>query len=933
MRKHYEKCSDSIVLVGSQLKQWLIPSAIILIKSPDFRFYKKTPALIVLTDKLNNNMNVLPRSSKQIQAEILEKLGFIPPFFSPALAPEILENLWQQTLAIYLDNPLPALFKEKLSAYLSRFCAVPYCMICHSCSLHALGMEAQKVLELLESAPPTEAEIDQYLYTLATHSNKLNSFPEADSDLEISLLNCAIFIALKSERTEYCRSELRRLLGGVNYQYLVTFIAYVQTCHTWMEAYPEVAYQADQRFQKHFHNLIKEAPELAEFFDNYRERVKLQSQTWGEQQAEIAERLRHQETLRRMEVENLRLAQAIASTSEGVIITDPHQPDNPIIYFNPAFSRITGYSDAEIMGRNCRFLQGKNTDRKVVAEIRKAINERRGITATLLNYRRNGQPFWNELKLSPVFTDDGELLYFVGIQADVTVEKSLEVERIQLLQKISEQAALLDVTTDAIYVHNFQQQILFWNKGAERLFGWTAEEVMGLDEIKILYSDKITPLLVAEKTVLTQGEWQGELHLLTKEGQKLTVASRWTLMQDDQGNPKSILVVNTDITEKKLLELQFLRAQRMESIGTLASGISHDLNNILTPILCSAQLLIQAKVSPEKQQALLESIQSSSRRGAALIKQVLSFARGVEGKRTVLQISHLITEIRQIIVETFPKYIEINVSIAQNIWLISGDVTQLHQVLMNLCVNARDAMPKGGTLSIKATNVWVDSYYAKMNIDAKVGSYVLIEVSDTGNGISQEIIERIFEPFFTTKELGKGTGLGLSTVLGIVKSHGGFVEVKSSEVKGTQFQVYLPAVKESESLKNSEDQLSIGSEELILVVDDEATICQSNQTALEAYNYRVLTAADGVEAIALYAQHKQDVRLVLLDLMMPIMDGVTTIRTLKRINPKVEIIAVSGLVSSNQIPDIISSQIQAFLPKPYTAHELVKTINQVLRNC
>ncbi|HEY9294791.1 MAG TPA: ATP-binding protein, partial [Phormidium sp.] len=341
---------------------------------------------------------------------------------------------------------------------------------------------------------------------------------------------------------------------------------------------------------------------------------------------------------------------------------------------------------------------------------------------------------------------------------------------------------------------------------------------------------------------------------------------------------------------------------------------------------------IQAKVTEEKKLALLESIQNSSRRGAALIKQVLSFARGVEGKRTVLQIRHLITEIRQIIEETFPKTIRINTNIPNDIWLVCGDATQLHQVLMNLCVNARDAMLEGGTLSIKASNVWVDSYYAKMNLDAQVGSYILIEVSDTGVGIPQEIIDRIFEPFFTTKEVGKGTGLGLSTVLGIIKSHGGFVEVISSEGKGTQFKVYLPAVKESESLKTSEAQLSIGEGELILVVDDEATICKSNKTALEAYNYRVLTAADGVEAIALYAQHKHDIRLVLLDLMMPIMDGPTTIRTLKKINPKVEIIAVSGLISSNQMPEIVSSQIQGFLAKPYTVHDLLKSINQVLQN-
>ncbi|HEY9296175.1 MAG TPA: PAS domain S-box protein, partial [Phormidium sp.] len=265
---------------------------------------------------------------------------------------------------------------------------------------------------------------------------------------------------------------------------------YVKSCHTWVEAYPEIAYQADQRFKNHFHNLVREAPELAEFFENYRERVKLQCQTWREQQAEIAERQRHQEALRRMEVENLRLAQAIASTSEGVIITDPHQPDNPIIYSNPAFSRITGYSAAEILGCNCRFLQGEHTDRQMIAKIRQAINERREFTATLLNYRKNGQPFWNELKLSPVFADNGELLYFVGIQADVTAEKSLEEERIQLWQR--EQIArteaeaarnqiinILESITDAFCALDKNWQFIYLNTQAEVLLQRPKEELIG----------------------------------------------------------------------------------------------------------------------------------------------------------------------------------------------------------------------------------------------------------------------------------------------------------------------------------------------------------------------------------------------------------------------------------------------------------------------
>jgi two-component system, cell cycle sensor histidine kinase and response regulator CckA len=863
--------------------------------------------------------------SEKIQAEIQQKLGFVPPFFAPAMQnPLVLENLWQQTLQLYINNPLPALFKEKLSAYLSRFCAVPYCMICHSCSLYDLGMEARQILELLESAPPTEIEIDQHLDFLAKQSAPIQ-FPEPNSGLEASILTCAIFAALQGDRAEYCRTELQRLLGTTLYQYLTLFIAYIKTCHIWMESNPEVAYEADQRVQNYFQDLTEDEPALAGFFVNYWERVQRDRQTWAEQQAAIAERKRSEAAMRDMAIENLRLARVVAATSEGILITDPNQPDNPIIYANPAFFRITGYESEEIIGRNCRFLQGADTDPETVARLRQAIQQQREIKTTLLNYRKDGQPFWNELKISPVLSETGELLYFVGFQTDVTEQKQAE-------QKICEQAALLDVATDAIFVRDLNHQILFWSKGAERLYGWKAEEILEHDAIDLLNPVATPQLTAALNTVVENGEWQGELQQITQSGKSIMVESRWTLMRDSVGKPRAILVVNTDITEKKQLEAQFLRAQRMESIGTLASGIAHDLNNELTPILASAQLLLMhSKIQENKRQQLLENIQNSAKRGATLIKQVLSFARGVEGKRTVLQIRHLVSEIRQIVQETFPKSIEVHLDLPNDLWLVSGDATQLHQVLMNLCVNARDAMLDGGTLSLSATNLLIDENYMRMNLDAQVGAYVMVSVSDTGMGIPPEALDRIFEPFFTTKELGKGTGLGLSTVLGIVKSHGGFVEVLSSLGSGTQFKIYIPAVQAVETLPVQDDEPVAGEGELILVVDDEASIREVNQASLESHNYRVLTACDGIEAIAHYVQRKDEIDLVLIDMMMPSMDGMTAIRTLNKINPQVKIIAVSGLLSNTQIPEPVNSNIQAFLPKPYTAKELVRTIHQVLQ--
>lgn len=506
------------------------------------------------------------------------------------------------------------------------------------------------------------------------------------------------------------------------------------------------------------------------------------------------------------------------------------------------------------------------------------------------------------------------------------------IERQRSEQRIREQAALLDIATDAIFVQNLENEILFWNKGAERLYGWNVEEARGNNTFQLLYEEPALEIESPQAILAAQGEWQGELTQLTKSGKRILVESRWTLVRDAKHKPKSILVVNTDITQKKQLEAQFLRAQRMESLGTLASGIAHDLNNVLAPILMSVELL-QLKFPDAHTQRLLKIVAAAGKRGTELVGQVLSFARGgLEGDdtgfalRKTVQLRHLLKEIQYIIAETFPKSIELYTDIKLDLWKICGDTTQLHQVLMNLVVNARDAMPNGGRLKISAENKVIDQEYTSFNQSAKPGCYVVITVRDTGTGIPPEIIERIFEPFFTTKEVGKGTGLGLSTVIGIVKSHGGFVNVES-ELGGTSFQVYLPAAEGSDQ-QVEELELPKGNGELILVVDDESAIRETTKTILETYNYQVLTAGDGVEALTLYAQYHQEISVVLVDMMMPSMDGSITIYSLQKINPESKIIAISGLASNEQIALSAGNSV-TFLSKPCTAKDLLQTISSI----
>jgi PAS domain S-box-containing protein len=507
-----------------------------------------------------------------------------------------------------------------------------------------------------------------------------------------------------------------------------------------------------------------------------------------------------------------------------------------------------------------------------------------------------------------------------------------ELERQETDAQVREQAALLDIAQEAIQVRDLAGRIIYWNKGAERIYGWTAAEARGRDAVQLL-GDAPT-LDDVEADLLSIGEYQGERTRRTRDHRDITVEVRRTLVRDAQGRPRSILDISNDITEKKRLESQFLRAQRMEGIGTLAGGIAHDLNNVLAPILMSLEML-KDLVTNEEDRFLLTTLEGSAQRGADLVQQVLAFARGVGGERVPVNPVHIMRDLLKVMLDTFPKNITVSFGPARHLWSVTGDSTQMHQVFLNLCVNARDAMPDGGSLTITMDNVVLDDTDAAMNADSTAGPHVVVTVEDTGTGIPIEIRDRICEPFFTTKQVGQGTGLGLSTTLAIVRSHGGFITLASEVGKGTVFKVHLPA----SPVETAPDETVVeqqrvprGNGELVLVVDDEAAIRAVACRMLERFGYRVMTAINGADAVEVYARHREEIAVVLTDMAMPIMDGPALILALRGSNPEVRIIGSSGLASDAGVAVADLGGAVSFVRKPYSAEALLRTIKSVLND-
>jgi len=602
----------------------------------------------------------------------------------------------------------------------------------------------------------------------------------------------------------------------------------------------------------------------------------------------------------------IRLSTALNGISDGVFFFDREWR---FTWVNPPGERIAQLTESELLGQSLWDLYPAMNGSEFGIAYRKAVADR--VTVTV---RDRFEPLdaWLEATVYPV--DDGLAVYVRDVSEEETTRRViLESEK-----RLTAQAALLDIARDAILVRGMDHRVQYWNRAAEEIYGWTADEVLGMPVRDLLYRDPAAFDAATAITVAT-GYWSGELEQFRRSGESLVADCRWTLVRDSSGAPESIFAVNSDITDRKRDDAARQRAQRMESLGTLSGGIAHDLNNILTPMLMSVQMLAREERDPDRT-AILGIIEASVKRGAAMIRQVLSFARGVEGQKVSIDLHRAVSDIVSFSRETMPRNIAVVAEIAPELDGVIGDPTQVLQVLVNLITNARDAMLGGGTLTIGAEN----------RSDAVTGApMVVLTVSDTGTGIEPDILARIFEPFFTTKAVGEGTGLGLASSAAIADSHGGRLEVESTPGAGATFRLFLPSAGEARSERDPAAtppdvaELPRGSGELVLVVDDEAAIRHLTRHTLEEFGYTVAVAGSGEQALDYVRANGGRVGLVLTDVTMPVMDGPALVEGLSREFPQIPVVMTSGVAGVEVTGDIL---IADFLSKPYSTVQLLTAI-------
>lgn len=628
---------------------------------------------------------------------------------------------------------------------------------------------------------------------------------------------------------------------------------------------------------------------------------------------------------RSSEEEFQKLFVAVQQSPSIIVLTDNK---GRIEYVNPKFTLVTGYRTEEVVGKNPKILKSDRVSREVYASLWKTISKGEDWKGELCNRRKDGSFYWENATISPVRNSEGAITHFLKVAEDIT-EYRLAAKALKRSEEKYRQ--LFEESKDVVYITSYEGRFIDVNQAGVKLFGYSSkEELKGVDIAQTLYKNP-KDREVMQREIRKRGFLKDyEIELKKKNGQIISALITNSILYDEAGNVTGYWGFIRDITEKKQLEQQFFHAQKMESIGLLAGGIAHDFNNILSAIMGYASLM---KMKMDQKDPLYEHvdvIESSAERAAELTTQLLAFAREGDYHKSTCNVNIIFQETVKLIKNTFDKSIAIETRFSPFLPPVIGDSGQIHQVFMNLCLNARDAMPDGGRLIIETGVTEISEAYGKTHIDAKTGKHVVVYVTDTGTGMDEATKQRIFEPFFTTKEQGKGTGLGLAVVYGIVKKHGGFIHVYSEEGKGSTFKVYLPVKSGPKIDKADKDEPVQDGHEGILVVDDEFSVRNLASAILKGHGYKVFLAMNGEEAVEVYKKNKKRIDLVILDLIMPIMGGITTYEKLKKINPQLKVLLSTGFSLTGKAKELLQSGLCDLIQKPFQVKSLLLKVRQSL---
>jgi PAS domain S-box-containing protein len=639
--------------------------------------------------------------------------------------------------------------------------------------------------------------------------------------------------------------------------------------------------------------------------------------------------MRFEETFAQMVLEQAPDAVLIATA-------DPNPPGPTIVYVNSAFTRLTGYSPEEVLGRTPHLLEGANTQRSLQDELQAMIQGEIISSWRALHYRKGGEEFLMEASLSPLRDPSGRITHVMAILRDVTdvwrVEDALRRNE-RLLQRIS------DTLPAVLFIYDLEAgQLRYVSRESLAITGYLSDEwtsgTMALEEM--LHPEDL-PRVREEMTRLQKADDESMVEAECRVRHR-TGDWKWLLLRAavfdrfPDGSAQQLLGVVLDVTESRRLSEQLIRSSKMESLGRLAGGVAHDFNNLLTVIQSYAEMAQSALPSEHPAYQHVEQILKASEQASNLTNQMLAFARRRIISPQVFPLNDLVRETETFLQRLLPENIHLKTVLQPDLWHVYADPTQMEQVILNLAINARDAMPGGGMLTIETANVTLDDAYVAHHAEAQAGEYVLLAISDTGIGMDEHTLARVFEPFFTTKEVGKGTGLGLSTCYGIVKQAGGNIWVYSEPGKGTTFKVYLPRALEAavDLPERPVRRKAVGGHETVLVVEDNDAVREVAVAALQVHGYRVLQAADGEEALQLMRDLEEPVHLLLTDVVMPGMSGAALAHQLRERYPHLKVLYTSGYTENVIMHHGVLEEGVAFLPKPYRPADLAHRVREVL---